>query len=399
MRALAPTLCLTIAVSIAASTAATAQQPTVAEKRQSGWEIVGLPALNFDADEGFGYGALVEMYDYGAGARPYRLTIQPTLFRTTKGRRDITLFVDAPSLLPGGWRGSMYFGREQQLATPYYGIGNTTPYDEALESAGNPYYYRFGRTRLRASADFQHAIGKRHQRVLLGFGVSSAKIDATPFDSGTTLLANENPSWSQPHRDNYVRVGLVYDSRDREIAPTRGVWSEALLQHTSTALGATSNYTRVTATTRGYLPIGARLVLAQRVVLQDVTGEAPFDELSTLQTSFKQQDGLGGANTIRGLPKDRFVGNAMMLSNTELRWHAADFRMIGKRSSLVLSTFLDAGRVWAADASLGTMLRDLHAGYGAGARVGLGESFVVAVDVGHSKEAMAPIYIGLGYLF
>jgi hypothetical protein len=32
-------------------------------------------------------------------------------------------------------------------------------------------------------------------------------------------------------------------------------------------------------------------------------------------------------------------------------------------------------------------------------RLGLGENFVVAVDVGHSDEAAAPIYIGLGYLY
>src|SRR5436190_23346186 len=30
-----------------------------------GWELVGLPALNFDSDEGFGYGVLAEAYNYG----------------------------------------------------------------------------------------------------------------------------------------------------------------------------------------------------------------------------------------------------------------------------------------------------------------------------------------------
>jgi hypothetical protein len=31
--------------------------------------------------------------------------------------------------------------------------------------------------------------------------------------------------------------------------------------------------------------------------------------------------------------------------------------------------------------------------------VGLGPNFLVALDVGHSAQATAPIYLGLGYMF
>jgi len=400
----APTFarCVRLAIVSSFLSAATvaAQQPAGAPRGSTGWETVGLPALNFDADEGFGYGVLLEMYDYGTGQRPYRLTIQPTLFLTTKGRRDVTLFVDAPALLPGGWRGSMFLGREQQLATPYYGAGNASSHEEALEGDANPYFYRFGRTRLRATADLQHRLGALPARFLIGAGVSRVAIDLTPFDQGTTLLAGElNGETPAPSRENYVRAGLVWDTRDREIGATRGTWADLLVQRTTSALGATSDYTRLTATVRRYVPIGNRLVLAQRVLAQNVVGNVPFHELATVQTSFKQQEGLGGANTIRGLPKNRFVGKGTLLSNTELRWHATDFAILGKPSSLVLSSFADAGRVWASGFDVGTGLRGLHVGYGLGSRVGLGESFVVALDVGHSKESTAPLYIGLGYMF
>ena len=33
----------------------------------TGWEINGLPAINFDSDEGFGYGVLLAAYNYGEG--------------------------------------------------------------------------------------------------------------------------------------------------------------------------------------------------------------------------------------------------------------------------------------------------------------------------------------------
>ena len=70
----------------------------------TGWEPNGLPAINYDSDEGFGYGVLLELYNYGSGGyAPYRFTLQPTVFLTTGGRRDFTLFFDAPHLLPAGW--------------------------------------------------------------------------------------------------------------------------------------------------------------------------------------------------------------------------------------------------------------------------------------------------------
>ena len=87
------------------------------------------------------------------------------------------------------------------------------------------------------------------------------------------------------------------------------------------------------------------------------------------------------------------------MSNNELRWRAAEFSLHGRPSSLVLSSFVDAGRVWADGIALSSATSELHAGYGGGARFGFGNSFVVAVDVGHSAQSSAPIYIGLGYLF
>src|SRR5438105_3064326 len=57
--------------------AARSQEPS--RLAANGWEVVGLPALNFDSDEGFGYGVLAEAYNYGNGARPYKYTIQPTV--------------------------------------------------------------------------------------------------------------------------------------------------------------------------------------------------------------------------------------------------------------------------------------------------------------------------------
>ena len=378
-----------------------------------GWEFFALPALNFDSDEGVGYGALAEIYNYGNGVKPYRVTFRPIVFLTTKGRRDFVMFFDAPKVLPHDWRLDGYLGREQQLATPYYGIGNNTGYNPQLENPPNAYYYRYGRTVLRTFANLQHKIGSLPARGLFGAGFADVRTDATPFDSGTTLLAQQlgtgtfpcpapGCSVARPPRGKivFLRTGLVWDTRDREIAPNHGSFGDLLVQRVDRALGATSSYTRFTGIYRKYSGLTSKIVLAQRVLFQQTSGDVPFYDLSAIQTSFGQQDGLGGSNSIRGLPKNRFVGKGIALLNTDLRWRFHEFTLRKKPAYLTASTFLDFGRVWDESIKVGELASDLHSGYGAGLRLGLGPNFAVAFDVGRSPDSKSTqMYIGLGYPF
>lgn len=370
-----------------------------AQEHRSSVEFSGIPALNFDADEGFGYGAIVALYGYDKQPT-YRWTVQPTLFLTTQGRRDYTVFFDAPSRSGHAWRYTAFAGREQQLAAPYYGIGNESAYDPGVEHGSTRYFYRYGRDRLRASADAQHSLVRPDLRFLVGAGVSSDHIDLTPFDSGTTLVAQQFRNQASPSgRTNYVRVGLTYDTRDREIGPHTGTWMDAIVQRVDKAFGATTDYTRWTTAVRHYEPLSGRLTFASRVLLQNVSGDVPFYALGEIQATQGEPDGLGGSSSVRGLPKDRYLGKGLVLANNELRWRAFDFIGRGRPSSVVLSAFADAGRVWTDGVDLATVTQQLHTGYGAGARLAFGQSFVVAVDVAHSAQSTAPVYIGLGYPF
>jgi outer membrane protein assembly factor BamA len=234
----------------------------------------------------------------------------------------------------------------------------------------------------------------------MGAGAARVRIVNVPSGTTTTFLNDELGGADAPSGwSNYVRAGLVWDTRDRETHTSRGTWADALVQRVDKKLGSDWNFTRTTVTARQYVPVSSRVTLAQRVLVQNISGDAPFYELSVVQTSFKPQQGLGGSNTVRGIPLNRFVGKGMAISNTEVRWHAADFGLFGKPSTLTLSGFVDAGRVWADQIRLRDAVSDLHAGYGVGARVGRGPNFVVSLDVGHSKESTAAAYIGLGFLF
>lgn len=376
--------------------------PPEGEPVPIGLEVGALPALNFDSDEGFGYGALAELYHYGDGTRaPYVWTLQPTIFLTTEGRRDFTLFLDAPHVLPRGWRLDAFLGSEKQIATPYYGMGNEAEYDAALEAEGgpDPRFYRFGRTRRSATLNLQRSLGGTPLRALLGGGLVRTILDPVPEDEGVTLYAQEVASAGHADWSNYVRGGLVWDTRDRQTGPRSGTWTELLVQWADPRFGSDESFTRWTFAHRRYSPLAERVVFASRVLVQQVSRDAPLHELYLVQTSFEQQEGLGGAKTVRGVLKNRFVGRGMLVWNSELRWRALDFDLVGRPFHLVLSAFLDQGRVWAGDIRLDELLDDLHRGFGGGVRVGMGENFVVALDVGTSEETGLPMYLGLGYLF
>lgn len=371
---------------------------------KSDWEWFALPALNFNSDEGFGYGALLELYNYRGSVRPYRMMIRPLIAFSTKGKRDFTIAIDAPGVLPPGWRFDTFLGREQHLATPWYGIGNNTAKDEQLTDPPDAYYYRYGKTQYRVMTNVQKSVS-RSARWLLGAGYADVTTDATPFDSGTTLLRQQlvaeqgvanpvNPTGTIA----FVRAGVVIDTRDREIGPTRGNWIDFLVQRVDEALGASSGYTRASATWRRYTSLTPKLVFASRVIAQHTDGDVPFFDLATIQTSSPaaQAEGLGGSSSMRGVEKNRYTARGIAVMNAELRYRFAEMRLIGKPAYLVGTGFFDLGRVWTESPWTGDAMS--HPSAGGGVRLGLGPSFLVALDVGRSSES-TQIYIGLGYPF
>jgi hemolysin activation/secretion protein len=130
-----------------------------------------------------------------------------------------------------------------------------------------------------------------------------------------------------------------------------------------------------------------------------VSGNPPFHELHRVQASFKQEEGLGGDGTVRGVLRNRYTGKGLFLWNLEARWWVWDWSGFGREFHAVLTGFVDSGRVWADGLRVNELLTDLHHGVGGGLRLGMGENFIVSIDAARSDEAGVQIYTGLGYLF
>jgi hypothetical protein len=369
-------------------------------QRITGTRVSALPALNYNSDEGFGYGAIGGIYGHGDGAvDPYYWAVEPLIFFTTNGRRELRVFGDVPYALHRRLRISGLMLWDQDCCQPYYGLGNATTYDSALASPDSgPNFYTYDRERVGAVADVQwRAVGPL--RVLLGYAAhhmsAASRSPATRYaaDSAAGVFPAEDASSISAG----LKLGVVLDTRDQERDPRRGVWVDALVWRGMPALGSDRTFTRWTAAFRGYLPLTRGLNLAVRVLGETVTGDMPVPMLPDIASSLGDLSELGGGRTLRGVFRGRLLDSRRGFANLEARWRDGRFELLGQQLRPGLVAFIDAGRVWATGESL--TFQDLKWGTGGGGRLTWGDAFIVTLDVAYGQEAGVQFYIDVGQLF
>jgi hypothetical protein len=94
------------------------------KKVKTGWKFGGaLPAITFDSDLGFQYGALVEFYNYGDGSRfpDFFDHIYMEASRFTKGSGIYRLMFESNHIIPGiHWTSDLSYLPDQ--ASHFYGF-------------------------------------------------------------------------------------------------------------------------------------------------------------------------------------------------------------------------------------------------------------------------------------
>lgn len=125
------------------------------------------------------------------------------------------------------------------------------------------------------------------------------------------------------------------------------------------------------------------------------------------------RDGVGGSKSIRGVVRNRVVGDGFVFGNLETRWKFYRGVVLNQNVYLALSAFLDGGMVTQkykipdnlpADAApfFSDKNESLHMGYGGGLHIALNENFIIAADVAKAvkkEDGNLGIYIGLNFLF
>jgi outer membrane protein assembly factor BamA len=221
---------------------------------------------------------------------------------------------------------------------------------------------------------------------------------------------------------NYLKFGTIYDTRDNEANPMKGIWSEVIIVTAPKLLDNYENsFTKLSLIHRQYFTlIPSKLSFAYRVGYQGtVQGNPPFYYQPYLISSFSPSvltEGLGGAKSLRGIRRDRIVGEDIVYGNFEFRWKFWQGIIKNQNFYLALSTFLDAGKVTKPieiDKSLIPASENsedyfdessdkIHASSGIGMHVALNENFIVAFDYGlafDKRDGDNGLYIGMNFLF
>jgi len=199
--------------------------------------------------------------------------------------------------------------------------------------------------------------------------------------------------------DNYLRLGVSYDTRDFEPDPNSGVFIDLALDAGTIALGSKYDYVRLLTAARGYLsPFAdlADLVLAGRVMFQVQSAGVPFFSMNTLPFTEDPRNGLGGHRTIRGYRQDRFVGSVLTLANLEVRWTFARLETHGQKLAFILVPFFDAGRPY--DSIRELTWRDWRPSAGGAFRVSWNLATLLTVDYGVSSEDRG-FYVNFNHIF
>lgn len=408
---------------------------------KTGLSFGPLPIVAFDQDRGFEYGALLNIYNFGDGSTyPTPLsTWYIEAARYTKGSEQYIVAYDNRILIPGV-RISAAAMLTNEKALDFYGFnGYESVYSPTLPTS----YFRIKRMVPYFKVDFTGNFGNiKNLYWKAGYHFHYFKMgdvenpetlnSSTPYRNTLFDLYKHlgiiDAKDANGGISSALRFGVMYDTRDFEAAPSRGIWAEAHAAFAPKFLGTSKGYTKFNLTFRHYLPLYRdRLVFAYRLNFQGFLGGAPAWYIlpyDTIMGPMYDRDGFGGYRTVRGLMRNRVQGINTAYFNTELRWKFVDFKLFKQNFTLGLSGFFDGARVFkgidlqsfVSDLENGNPYRarfnfadekrvndSFHLSAGGGFRLIMNQNFIIAVEYGKAfKEQDNPkgaLYINTGYLF
>jgi len=432
------------------------------KKVKTGWKFGGaLPAISYDSNLGFQYGALVEFFNYGDGSKyPDFLDHTYTeVSRYTKGSGIYRFMYESNHLIPGVHLTSDLSYLPDQ-ASHFYGFNgydavfNKEWMDDNLsDSYRTSMFYRFQRNQFRFKNDFQGKLTGEHFKWSAGFAFQdfmNGSVDIDRLNKGKDVKlpsVSEKPGVYELYQEmkiisqeeakggwvNTLMAGLMYDSRDNRPNPMKGIWTEIGVEMAPKFMGSDWGFSKLFITHRQYFTLIEKdLALVYRLGYQTtLTGTTPSFYQSQVITSRligETSEGLGGSSTLRGVLRNRVIGDAFFLGNIELRWKPIYFRFLKQDCYLGLNAFYDFGlvtkkikmpdnlenvfygtktisEIYTTDSFSEYFKPDtekFHQDAGMSIMLAMNQSFVIAINIGkafNDQDGNIGFIIGLNYLF
>ncbi len=395
---------------------------------------------------------------------PYRHRLNAEFFIFQNGRFRYALNYDAPYIFNSKWRLRADLVHWEDPQAQYWGIGRSmnrplrfrdkrtgverdfaklADYEENLalaeQGSDGQHYTDFHYNHMEQRERLYNILGERtflggRLRLMFGYEAlftSFSSYNGRPAEQAFTLEgqaveAINNPTlvdkqradgtWQRFNLSGFTNSedykftsmlasALIYDTRDFEPDPSRGVFLQYSHEYSAPWFGSDFHFHKFMVqaqyihTLAQWRDRRSRLTFAGMAAVGHIFGSnINFIEMWDL-SSQAEAGGilvLGGARSLRGYREARFLAPTIALVNLELRARFYDFRVLRQHISLSLMPFYDFGSVW--DNPRDMNFRQWRGAPGVGARIGWNLSTVLRLDYGHSREG-GQFFFGFGHIF
>jgi len=340
-------------------------------KIKKGWNFGVLPCIAYDADKGFQYGALINLYDYGDGSEypGYRHSLYAEASYTTKRNGNFRVYYNSKYLIPNHWFAIDVTYLPDQMMDFYGFNGSQSKYNWQWaddKKGGNEYltraFYKRKSNLFRTQMDISGTIVGNFKWLgglgVLGFMNSNVDLTKSNLPMDQTELYRLYKEWGLISKNEdkggwhpYVRAGLTFDNRNAVTNPSKGIYADAYLTY-SAAFGdmVDYDYLGLNVDFRHYVPIVKdRLTFAYRICAQNVVaGKSPYyanNYLNAVELTRNIFDGLGGKNSFRGVLRNRILADGILYGTLELRSKIAFFDIGRQHFYFGMVPFLDFGMI------------------------------------------------------
>ena len=248
------------------------------------WSFGALPAISFDADLGFQYGAVVNLFDYGDGSRypQYDHSLYFEVSRYTKGSSTYRFYYNSDQLVKG-IETSFDLSYLTDQAYDFYGFNGFEAliHPEWIDTKDATYstrmFYKYDRKLFRMKVDLQGKISSDRFRWIAGINFQNFKVgsvnidkinkgkseeDKLPTTTEVPGLYEKYQQWGiinvEEANGGFVptfKAGLVWDKRDNRPSPMKGIWTEAVVEASPKIFGAESSFTQLCLIHRQYFTL------------------------------------------------------------------------------------------------------------------------------------------------
>jgi len=262
------------------------------------------PIVNYDSDAGFGYGAKAFLFNQFEMNESFDLI----LYNSTKGERWYRFVFSIMDMQRRQEKEyplalDLIIDYDKWINYRYYGVEYFNNQDSLTD------YETYTREPFEISSVLSRGFTKT---LVASMGLKYKTISSYNFAINGELIKTDNDFNNRFIKTLSILATIRWDSRNNFINPDKGTVLQMDADYSPKISFNNEDYLKLGLTFQNYLPLfEPQIVFASRLV-----GQIIFPDNVPIQLQLP----IGGNNTLRGLPQDRYLSASTLIINNEIRF-------------------------------------------------------------------------------